>query len=46
VADAVRSVIPPLEEDRPISAEIETVAGMVRNGELLSAAERIVGPLL
>lgn len=45
VADVVRKVIPPLEADRPIGAEIETVAGMVRDGALVAAAERIVGPL-
>ena len=45
VSRVVRGLIPPLEDDRPISAEIETVAGLVRSGELLAAAERIVDPL-
>jgi histidine ammonia-lyase len=45
VARAVRDLVPPLEDDRPISAEIEAVAALVRSGELLGAAERIIGPL-
>jgi histidine ammonia-lyase len=45
VVDLVRRSIPPLEDDRPLSAEIETVAGMVRSGELVAVAERIVDPL-
>jgi histidine ammonia-lyase len=45
VVDMVREVVPPLEEDRPISAEIEAVAEMVRSGSLLAVAERIVGPM-
>ncbi len=42
---AVRDVVPPLEADRPIAGEIETVAGMVRDGELVEAVERVTGPL-
>jgi len=43
--DLIRSVVPPLENDRSVSAEIETVADLVRVGELVAAAERIAGPL-
>ena len=45
VSRVVREVIPPLEDDRPISGEIETVAGLVRSGELLRAAEGEIGEL-
>ncbi len=45
VVDLVRAVVPPLEDDRPLSGEIETVAELVRNGELVAAAERVAGPL-
>lgn len=44
VVELVRSAVPPLEDDRPLSAEIETVAGMVRSGELI-AAGGITDPL-
>jgi histidine ammonia-lyase len=45
VVELVRSAVPPLEDDRPLSAEIETVAGMVRSGELIAAAGGITDPL-
>jgi histidine ammonia-lyase len=45
VVDLIRSVVPPLEDDRPLSAEIEAVAALVRSGELIAAAESIAGPL-
>jgi histidine ammonia-lyase len=45
VAARIREVVPPLEEDRAISAEIETVADLVRSGELVATAERITGEL-
>ena len=44
VVDLVRGVVPPLEDDRPLSGEIETVAELVRNGELVAAAEHVAGP--
>ncbi|MGZ8753568.1 MAG: histidine ammonia-lyase, partial [Acidimicrobiia bacterium] len=45
VVELVRSAVPPLEDDRPLSAEIETVAGMVRSGELIAAAGGVTDPL-
>jgi histidine ammonia-lyase len=45
VVDLIRTQVPPLEDDRPLSAEIETVAGLVRSGALLEAAQSVVGPL-
>jgi histidine ammonia-lyase len=38
VVDRIRREVPPLEDDRPISDEIEQVAIMVASGELLEAA--------
>ncbi|MDH3540949.1 MAG: histidine ammonia-lyase [Acidimicrobiia bacterium] len=38
VVDRIRQVVPPLEDDRQISTEIEQVATMVATGELLEAA--------
>ena len=38
VVDRIRQDVPPLEDDRQISDEIEQVAVMVANGELLKAA--------
>ncbi len=46
VHEAIRSRVPHLDEDRSISAEIETVAGMVRDGSLVAAAAEVVGELL
>ncbi len=42
----VRQQVPPLEDDRSVAEEIEIVAGMIRDGTLLAAAEREVGELL
>jgi histidine ammonia-lyase len=41
----VRSVSPRVEEDRPLSAEIEAVAAAIRDGSLVAAAEAEVGEL-
>jgi hypothetical protein len=41
----VRSVSPRLGEDRPLSAEIEAVAGSIRDGSLVAAVEAEVGEL-
>jgi histidine ammonia-lyase len=38
VVDAVRAVVPPLGEDRPIGSDIESVAGLVRSGAITAAA--------
>ena len=38
VVDRIRQDVPSLEDDRQISGEIEQVAIMVANGELLEAA--------
>jgi histidine ammonia-lyase len=45
VAGRIRDIVPPLEDDRPISDEIESVANLVRNGELVAIAESIIGEL-
>jgi histidine ammonia-lyase len=41
----VRSVSPRVEEDRPLSAEIEAVASAIRDGSLVAAVEAEVGEL-
>jgi histidine ammonia-lyase len=41
----VRSVSPRVEEDRPLSAEIEAVAAAIRDGSLVAAVEAEVGEL-
>jgi histidine ammonia-lyase len=43
--DFVRGLSPYLDEDRPLSAEIEGVADAIRSGELVSAVEVAVGEL-
>jgi len=43
--DFIRKTLPPLTDDRPLSAEIEWVAQGIRRGELLAAVESAVGPL-
>ncbi len=45
VRAAVRERVPPLDDDRAVAEEIEEVAGMVRDGTLVAAAERVVGEL-
>lgn len=44
-ARAVRETVPPLLEDRAVSAEIETVAAMIDQGTLLEAAAGAAGDL-
>jgi histidine ammonia-lyase len=41
----IRKVIPPLEDDRPQSPDIEALSEMVRNGSLVREVEGAVGPL-
>jgi histidine ammonia-lyase len=43
--DFVRSLSPRLEEDRPLSVDIERVAGAIRAGEVVAAAEGRIGAL-
>lgn len=45
VLEAVRSVVPPLQGDRVLSGEIETVAGLIEDGVLSRAAAGAVGEL-
>jgi histidine ammonia-lyase len=45
VHDAVRAISPRLVEDRSLSADIELVAGAIRSGQILAAAESEVGAL-
>ncbi len=42
---AVRGVVEPLEDDRPLHKDIEAVRELVRAGEVLRAVESAVGPL-
>jgi histidine ammonia-lyase len=41
----VRSLSPRLQDDRPLSADIETVAAAIRDGSLVAAVEAEVGEL-
>jgi histidine ammonia-lyase len=41
----VRSVSPPVVEDRPLSSDIQRIAETIRRGELVAAVERDVGEL-
>jgi len=41
--EKIRSKIPPLAEDREMSADIEEVVSMIRSGEILGAVEDSVG---
>jgi histidine ammonia-lyase len=41
----IRKAIPPLEDDRPQSPDIETLSEMVRDGSLVREVEESVGPL-
>ena len=45
VHDFVRSLSPRLEEDRPLSEDIERVAGAIRAGQVVAAAEERIGAL-
>ena len=42
---AVRRVVAPLEQDRPLHEDIQKVAELIRSGELVAAAEGRVGAL-
>ncbi len=42
---AVRGVVPPLGDDRPLHRDIETVAGLIESGALIEAVEAEVGAL-
>jgi histidine ammonia-lyase len=42
---AVRKEIPPLKADRILSTDLEVVAGMIRQGVILEAVEKEIGPL-
>ena len=43
--DFVRSLSPTVLEDRPLSGDIEALAGAIRSGELVAAVEREIGSL-
>jgi histidine ammonia-lyase len=45
VHDFVRTLSPRLAEDRSLSADIERVAGAIRSGAVLAAAEQEIGAL-
>ncbi|ELZ84733.1 histidine ammonia-lyase [Haloferax elongans ATCC BAA-1513] len=40
--DEVRSVVPPLDEDRPLDEELETAADLVRFGAIRAAVESVL----
>ncbi len=44
-AEVVRGKVPPLEEDREVGGETETVAGMIEDGDLIAAVENAVGEM-
>lgn len=43
--DVVRKYVKPLEEDRPLSDDINTLTKVVKSGEILEQVEKVVGPL-
>ena len=43
--DFIRDSIPPLEDDRPQTPDIEALSEMVRDGSLIARVEKAVGPL-
>ncbi len=43
---ALRRHVSPVKKDRELSPDIETVAGIIDNGEILSAVEKACGPLI
>jgi histidine ammonia-lyase len=44
--EVIRQHVPRLEEDRPVQYDINSLAEVIRSGELLDAVEREVGPLV
>ena len=44
-AELVRTRVPPLEDDRSLSADVERILGWMRDGELIAAVEKAVGRL-
>jgi histidine ammonia-lyase len=46
VYEAVREVVPPLTEDRPLSEEIDRAAALVESGVIDDAVERALGERL
>ena len=46
VYEKVRSVVAPLEKDRVMYKDMEVLAELVKNGEILKVAEDKIGPLL
>jgi histidine ammonia-lyase len=43
--DFIREAIPPLEDDRPQTPDIEALSEMVRDGSLIARVEQALGPL-
>ena len=43
--DFIRESIPPLEDDRPQSPDIELLGGLIEDGSLVGRVEETVGPL-
>lgn len=44
-AELIRTRVPPLEEDRPMSADVERIGSWMQGGELVAAAEKAVGQM-
>lgn len=42
---AIREKVPPVEDDRPLHDDIETIAGLVQDGDIIRAVEEHVGRL-
>ena len=42
---AIRTAVPRLETDRPLSPDIDAIIGLIESGRLVAAAERAVGRL-
>lgn len=45
VYEVIRSVVPRLEEDRPLHDDINNLTLVAKRGDILNAAEAVVGPL-
>ena len=42
---AIRDAIPPLDKDRILSKDIETMMHLMRSGKIIEEIERVVGTL-
>ncbi len=42
----LRRLVPPLEEDRPLSPDLEAITSLLQEGKIVEAVEAEIGPLL